>query len=218
MKNLFTNIIKNIKTNSISKKKEKKHMNVFIAIAGIGVTLTLLLYKQSNDLSSSITMLVGTVLLLISLRMIFSSDKPFKNSEEALIHFQFLTNFYSFLLAGNSCKKSLLQTCDLCVSESLKENVQQAIKTQGKEEQVQILFNLNSEDRIGFEIGDLLNNGILCKTIKEEYLREFRNLYEDYKEKYIENKKDISGYLYGLNLSICISYLAFFMYEAIANL
>jgi amino acid transporter len=218
MKNPLFNIFKNHRKQSTINKKEKTHTNVFITIAGIGVILTLLIYKISNDLSSSITMLVATILLLVSLTIIFNSDKPVENVEEAIIHFQFLTNFYSFLLAGYSCKKSLQLTCDLCVSEALKENVQQAIKTQGKEEQVKILFNLNSKDRIGFEIGDLLNNGISCKIVKEEYLKEFSNLYEEYKAIYIKNKKDISVYLYSLNFSVCVSYLAFFMYEAIVNL
>jgi len=217
MKERLNNFFARFKENTKSNMPVKL-LNSSIAIAIVGIVLSLIMYKISKDLSSAVSVLVATVLLLLALNMIFNNDKSGADKELYNSHYLFLTQLVSLLLSGESYKSSMTKASDHLSESQLKENVIQAVDTAGQVDKVEILFQINSKDKIGFEINGILQKGFLIRTQKEAYVIELLQVCEKYRKTYIDSGKDISHYFSSLNLSVFLCYLVFFMYEAVINL
>lgn len=215
MKNRFLKRLTSIF--NFKNQHSQKYQKPAIIIALIGIILSLVAYYVSKDISNSVAILLATVLFLVALSLLLGNRKSDYNREEISNHYNFLTDLYSYLLAGNSFKKSLNIVCESGLEDSLRENILQALKTLKEDSPIEIVFQIDSKDHIGCEIGRFLNESLLHKMMTEDLLLEFKDLIRKYYESYIQ-KSDISKYLYGINLSILICYLFFFMYEAITNL
>jgi len=217
MKEIFTNFFARLKASKKSSMPVKlRNCSVVVAISG--VVLALVVYRLSNNLSSSISIVVATVLFLLALNMIFNNDKSSADKELYDAHYLFLNRLVSLMLSGEAYESSMKKASDFLNESQLKENIIQALDTAGKPEKVDVLFQINSKDQIGFEINGLLQKGFLVKTKKEAYLVELFQAYEKYGEKHIDLRKDVGHYFSSLNLSLFLCYLVFFMYEAVINL
>jgi len=217
MKERLINFLTRLKENTKSTMPFKL-LNSSIAIAIAGILLSLITYKISRDLSSAVSVLVATVLLLLALNMIFNNDKRGTDKELYNSHYLFLNRLVSLLLSGESYKSSMIKASEYLNESQLKENVIQAVDTAGQVDKVDVLFQINSKDRNGFEINGLLQKGFLIKTEREAYVIELFQAYEKYGETYIDSGKSLSHYFSSLNLSAFLCYLVFFMYEAVVNL
>lgn len=210
---------KEVFTAHFHKIKVEKKSPLFMAevsLMCIGATGALLIYYITRDLTAALAVLAAGVLLGGAFTVLAHAKAKKEVFPDTLVRLDFMSRLVSYLASGENYLSSVSKAADEIKASSLKDSLEDRIKSTEQNETNYVSFSLDSSSFEDAEAERLINLGFVLKNPGKKYAEELLKAEEAYKKKNQQKPFQPEDFSSGLILSLFISYTIYILYMVIS--